>query len=174
LDQAARGEHLFFDKAAAPRCFVVDFSSPNAAKAMHVGHIRSTILGDSLARVLRLLGHKVITDNHVGDWGTQFGMLLVGWKSALDPARLETDPLAEMERIYKLISARCDPDKPEFDAATLERARAELVKLQAGDPENLGIWREMVRLSHSEFDAIYARLGVKFDHTLGESFYHPR
>jgi arginyl-tRNA synthetase len=79
-----------------------------------------------------------------------------------------------MERIYKLISARCDPDKPEYDAPTLERARAELVKLQAGDPEDLGIWREMVRLSHSEFDAIYARLGVKFDHTLGESFYHPR
>jgi arginyl-tRNA synthetase len=174
LQAAAQGEHLFFDKTAQPRTVVVDFSSPNAAKPMHVGHIRSTILGDSLARVLRLLGHNVITDNHLGDWGTQFGMLLAGWKTALDSARLQTDPLGEMERIYKLISARCDPDKPGFDRATLESARAELVKLQAGDAENLGIWREMIRLSQAQFDSIYGRLGVKFDYTLGESFYNPQ
>src|SRR6266853_4330488 len=80
LQAAARGEHLFFEKAAQPRTVVVDFSSPNVAKPMHVGHIRSTILGDSLARTLRLLGHRVVTDNHIGDGGTQFGMLLVGWK----------------------------------------------------------------------------------------------
>jgi arginyl-tRNA synthetase len=174
LQAAAQGEHLFFDKTAQPRTVVVDFSSPNAAKPMHVGHIRSTILGDSLARVLRLLGHHVITDNHLGDWGTQFGMLLAGWKTALDAARLQTEPLEEMERIYKLISARCDPDKPGFDRPTLERARAELVKLQAGDAENLGIWREMIRLSQAQFDSIYGRLGVKFDYTLGESFYNPQ
>ena len=78
LEAAARGDHLFFDSAAAPRTVVLDFSSPNVAKPMHVGHIRSTILGDSLARTLRLLGHRVITDNHIGDWGTQFGMLIVG------------------------------------------------------------------------------------------------
>jgi len=174
LQAAAQGEHLFFDKTAQPRTVVVDFSSPNAAKPMHVGHIRSTILGDSLARVLRLLGHDVITDNHLGDWGTQFGMLLAGWKTALDPARLQTDPLGVMERIYKLISARCDPDRPGFDHATLESARAELVKLQAGDAENLRIWREMIRLSQAQFDSIYGRLGVKFDYTLGESFYNPQ
>jgi len=174
LQAAAQGEHLFFDKTGQPRAVVVDFSSPNAAKPMHVGHVRSTILGDCLARVLRLLGHKVITDNHLGDWGTQFGMLLAGWKTALDPARLQSDPLGEMERIYKLISARCDPAKPEFDPATLDRARAELVKLQAGDAANLSIWRDIIRLSQSQFDSIYGRLGVKFDYTLGESFYNPR
>jgi arginyl-tRNA synthetase len=141
---------------------------------MHVGHIRSTILGDSLARTLRLLGHRVITDNHLGDWGTQFGMLLVGWKTLLDPASLQSDPLAEMERLYKTISAQCDPEKPGFCQATLDQARNELVKLQAGDTENLAIWRDMIRLSQAQFETIYGRLGVKFDHTLGESFYHPR
>jgi arginyl-tRNA synthetase len=174
LESAARGEHLFFEKHEQPRTVVVDFSSPNVAKPMHVGHIRSTILGDALARILRLLGHRVITDNHLGDWGTQFGMLLTGWKTVLDRASLERAPLAEMERIYKAISAQCDPDKPGFSQATLDRARAELVKLQAGDGENLGIWREMIAHSQAQFEAIYGRLGVKFDHTLGESFYQPR
>ena len=86
LQDAASGGSLFFEKAEKPRTVVVDFSSPNVAKPMHVGHIRSTILGDSLARTLRLLGHRVITDNHIGDWGTQFGKLLVGWKTNLDRA----------------------------------------------------------------------------------------
>jgi arginyl-tRNA synthetase len=174
LQEVMGGSPLFFEPTSQPRTVVVDFSSPNVAKPMHVGHIRSTILGDCLSRTLRLLGHRVITDNHIGDWGTQFGMLLVGWKTLLQPDQLKADPLAEMERIYKLVSGRCDPEKPGFDAATLERARAELVKLQAGDEENLGIWREMIRLSQTQFEAIYGRLGVKFDHTYGESFYNPR
>lgn len=80
LRAALSGGPLFFKKAETPRTVIIDFSSPNVAKPMHVGHIRSTILGDSLARVLRLLGHRVITDNHIGDWGTQFGMLIFGWK----------------------------------------------------------------------------------------------
>jgi arginyl-tRNA synthetase len=141
---------------------------------MHVGHIRSTILGDCLARTLRLLGHRVITDNHIGDWGTQFGMLIVGWKSLLDRAALKREPLAEMDRIYKSVQSKCDPGKPGYDAAVHESARAELVKLQRGDPENLAIWREMKALSQSQFDEIYSRLGVKFDHTLGESFYNDK
>lgn len=169
LASAARGEHLFFQKALQPRTIVIDFSSPNVAKPMHVGHIRSTILGDSLARVLRLLGHHVITDNHIGDWGTQFGMLLVGWKKHLDRGALERDAIAEMERIYKFVSAKCKEDP-----AVLEEARQELVRLQRGDEENLRIWREMLALSQIQFDTIYARLGVKFDHTLGESFYNPK
>ena len=174
LQSAARGEHLFFEKTTQPRTVVVDFSSPNVAKPMHVGHIRSTILGDSLARLLRLLGHRVITDNHLGDWGTQFGMLLVGWKTLLDAVGLQADPLREMERLYKAVSAQCDPEQPGFNQATLDRARAELVSLQAGDAANLDIWREMIRLSQVQFESIYRRLGVKFDHTLGESFYQPR
>ena len=169
LQEAARGKHLFFEPAAKPRMVVLDFSSPNIAKPMHVGHIRSTILGDCLARTLRLLGHQVITDNHVGDWGTQFGKLLIGWKRDLHPEALQQDPIAEMERLYKKINAAC-----ESDPALLEQARQELVKLQKGDPENLGIWREMVALSEAQFEAIYNRLEVKFDFVLGESFYNPK
>lgn len=168
LASAQRGEHLFFEKTTQPRTAVVDFSSPNVAKPMHVGHIRSTVLGDCLARTLRLLGHRVITDNHIGDWGTQFGKLLVGWKQYLDRAALQSDPIGEMERLYKTVNAACDAD-----AAVLETARQELVKLQSGDVENLSIWHEMIALSQRQFDEIYGRLGVKFDHTLGESFYNP-
>ena len=168
LAAAVRGEHLFFDRAATPKTVVIDFSSPNVAKPMHVGHIRSTGIGDALQRTLRLLGHNVITDNHIGDWGTQFGKLLIGWKQALDRAALERDAIAELERLYKIINAECDANP-----ARLEEAKAELVKLQAGDAENIAIWKEMIRLSQVQFDTIYGRLGVKFDHTLGESFYNP-
>ncbi|MCW5558613.1 MAG: arginine--tRNA ligase [Verrucomicrobiae bacterium] len=159
----------FLEPASAPRTVVVDFSSPNVAKPMHVGHIRSTALGDCLSRVLRALGHRVITDNHLGDWGTQFGKLIVGWKQHLDTAALERDPIAELERLYKVENAA-----GEADPARLDLARRELVALQAGDPENLAIWREMIRLSQTQFDALYGRLGVSFDHTLGESFYNPQ
>jgi arginyl-tRNA synthetase len=169
LQAALRGEHLFYSKAATPRTVVVDFSSPNVAKPMHVGHIRSTGIGDALQRILRLLGHHVVTDNHIGDWGTQFGKLLLGWKQILDRAALERDAIAELERLYKIINAECDA-KPE----RLEEAKQELVKLQAGDAENIAIWKEMIRLSQVQFDTIYGRLGVKFDVTLGESFYNPQ
>lgn len=168
LQAAARGDHLFFDKATRPRTVIIDFSSPNVAKPMHVGHIRSTGIGDALQRVFRLLGHRVITDNHIGDWGTQFGKLLLGWKSSLDRAALDRDAIAELERLYKLINTEC-----EVNPARLEAAKQELVKLQAGDAENTGIWKEMIRLSQIQFDAVYGRLGVKFDHALGESFYNP-
>ena len=169
LQAASQGQHLFFQKTKQPRVIVVDFSSPNVAKPMHVGHIRSTILGDSLARTLRLLGHRVITDNHIGDWGTQFGKLLVGWKQQLDRAALQSDPIGEMERLYKSINTASA-----HDPALLEQARQELVKLQEGDPENLRIWTEMIALSQVQFETIYDRLGVRFDHSLGESFYNPR
>jgi len=174
LQPAIRAEHPFVQKAKQPRTIVIDFSSPNVAKPMHVGHIRSTVLGDCLARTLRLLGHRVITDNHIGDWGTQFGMLLVGWKTLLDRQTLEADPLGEMERIYKAVQSKCDPEKTDYDAATHEAARAELVKLQQGDTQNLAIWSEMKALSQKQFDEIYSRLGVKFDYALGESFYNDK
>ena len=167
LNRVAAGAKLV-EPAAAPRTIVVDFSSPNVAKPMHVGHIRSTGIGDAIQRVLRLLGHRVITDNHLGDWGTQFGKLLVGWKEILDRKTLEADPIAELERLYKVINAECDANE-----TRLKQAQQELVKLQAGDPENNGIWQEMARLSQGQFDTVYGRLGVKFDHTYGESFYNP-
>ena len=169
LAGAFRGEHLFFRTAAQPRSIVIDFSSPNVAKPMHVGHIRSTILGESLSRIFRLLGHRVVTDNHIGDWGTAFGKLRVGWKESLDRDALQRDPIGEMERLYKKIHAECDAD-----ATRLDLARSELVKLQQGDAENLAIWKEMIRLSQVQFDQVYGRLKVSFDHTLGESFYNPQ
>lgn len=167
LNRVAAGANLV-EPAATPRTLVVDFSSPNVAKPMHVGHIRSTGIGDAIQRVLRLLGHRVFTDNHLGDWGTQFGKLLVGWKEILDRKTLEADPIAELERLYKIINAECDANE-----TRLKQAQQELVKLQAGDPENNGIWLEMARLSQGQFDTVYGRLGVKFDHTYGESFYNP-
>ena len=155
------------EKTESPRTVVVDFSSPNVAKPMHVGHIRSTGIGDAIQRILRLLGHNVITDNHIGDWGTQFGKLLVGWKTQLNRGALKDDPIAEMERLYKTIN-----EASESDEAVLESSRQELVKLQSGDEENLAIWHEMIKLSQHQFDDLYGRLGVSFDHTNGESFYN--
>lgn len=166
---AAAGGPLFFEPTAQPRTVVIDFSSPNVAKPMHVGHIRSTILGDCLARVFRLLGHAVVTDNHIGDWGTQFGMLLIGWKKHLDPQALEADPIFELERIYKKVNELAKQDE-----AVWNDAKSELASLQKGDEENLAIWKKMLALSQDQFDSIYGRLGVKFDHSLGESFYNPR
>ena len=168
LQSAARGEHLFFTKAASPKTIVIDFSSPNVAKPMHVGHIRSTGIGDALQRALRLLGHRVISDNHIGDWGTQFGKLIAGWKTVLDHEALKKDPICELERTYRFVNSAS-----EVDPAVLEESRQELVKLQAGDAENLSIWKEMIALSQKQFDEIYGRLGVKFDFALGESFYNP-
>jgi len=168
LDRAVRGEHLFFAKAASPKTIVIDFSSPNVAKPMHVGHIRSTILGDCLARVLRLLGHRVVTDNHIGDWGTQFGLIILGYKrqQRLRHGVFITD---DLELLYKRMveSSKNDPK-------ILEAVRNELVKLQSGDEENLALWESLVFISKEGFDAIYHHLGVKFDFTLGESFYNPK
>ena len=155
--------------AELPQTFIVDFSSPNVAKPMHVGHIRSTIIGDALARLLRFKGHRVVTDNHIGDWGTAFGKIIVGWKSDLDEANLEADPIGEMERLYKDVNERAKTDAALEDAARLETA-----KLQAGDEENRAIWERVRELSQEQFDRIYARLGIEFDVTLGESFYNGR
>jgi arginyl-tRNA synthetase len=174
------------------KTIVIDFSSPNVAKSMHVGHIRSTFLGDALARIAEFVGHKVIRDNHIGDWGTQFGMLLVGWKTMLDEGALQQDPIGEMERLYKAITARKKAENPKEtgtdeplesaasapesgpQASEIERQISEeLVKLQNGDPENLSIWRRMIELSQKQFDEVYTRLGVRFDVTNGESFYDP-
>ena len=97
--------------AEPAQTIVVDFSAPNVAKPMHVGHIRSTIIGDSLARIARFLGHEVITDNHIGDWGTQFGMIIHGWKTVLDHDDLQADPVAELLRVYRTVNAQCGEDE---------------------------------------------------------------
>lgn len=149
------------------KTIVVDFSAPNIAKPMHVGHIRSTFIGDCLARVARFVGHKVITDNHVGDWGTQFGMIIHGWKTLLDHAALKQDAIHELVRVYKAVNAATKSDE-----AVLETCKGELVKLQQGDVENLGIWRECVRLTLEQLEKVYGTLDISFDHYLGESFYN--
>jgi arginyl-tRNA synthetase len=148
---------------------VVDFSAPNVAKPMHVGHIRSTIIGDSLCRIARFLGYTVIADNHIGDWGTQFGMIIHGWKNHLDHAALEADPITELVRVYRDVNAAT-----KADPAVLETCKAELVKLQAGDAENLFIWQKCIELSKLGLERIYQTLDVKFDHWLGESHYNDR
>jgi arginyl-tRNA synthetase len=146
---------------------IVDFSSPNIAKQMHVGHLRSTIIGDAIARILSFMGHDVVRDNHLGDWGTQFGLLIVGMREWGNEGALQSDPIAELERVYKLASERAGSDE-----AFAERARAELAKLQTGDEENRKLWEHFVEVSRGALDAVYAELDVSFDVWLGESAYH--
>lgn len=164
---------LGVEAATSPKTIIVDFSSPNVAKPMHVGHIRSTILGDCLARLARFLGHHVITDNHLGDWGTQFGKVIYGWKHLLDEAALTSDPISELVRLYREVNAleAANENTPEGTPVS-SAVRQELVLLQQGDPENRKIWETAVALSRREFEKIYARLDVRFDEYLGESFYN--
>ena len=148
---------------------VIDFGSPNVAKPMHVGHIRSTVLGDALARIAQFLGHDVIRDNHIGDWGTQFGMVIYGWKNLLDREALQRNPLAEIVRIYKETNERAS-----INPEVREACRQELVRLQAGDKEDIDIWNECVAFSLQDFEHVYRLLDVHYDLQCGESFYHNR
>ncbi|MBW1879226.1 MAG: arginine--tRNA ligase [Deltaproteobacteria bacterium] len=150
----------------AGRTLVIDYSSPNIAKRMHVGHMRSTIIGNALDRLYRFLGWEVIADNHLGDWGTQFGKLIVGWRNWLDEEVFEKDPIGELQRVYIAFGQRAAED-PELKA----QARAETARLQAGDPENFALWQRFTEESVREFERVYERLGVRFDVALGESFY---
>ena len=162
-------ERLGVAKSTSPKKIVIDFGSPNVAKPMHVGHIRSTALGDALARIATFLGHDVIRDNHIGDWGTQFGMVIWGWKNLLDRQALQRNPLAEIVRIYKETNARSTSDPSVRDAC-----RQELVKLQSGDKENTDIWNECVALSMQDFQHVYQLLDIHYDIQCGESFYNDR
>jgi arginyl-tRNA synthetase len=164
-----RDQRLGVAETGSPRRIVIDLGSPNVAKPMHVGHIRSTVLGDALARVAQFLGHEVVRDNHIGDWGTQFGMVIYGWKNLLDRQALQRNPLAEIVRVYKETNERASTD-PQIR----EACRQELVKLQAGDKENTDIWNECVALSMQDFERVYELLDVHYDLQCGESFYHDR
>jgi arginyl-tRNA synthetase len=231
------------------RTYVIDYSAPNVAKPMHVGHIRSTVIGNSLWRTLRFLGHQAVGDNHLGDWGTQFGMIIYGHKHFLDRVAYQHRPVDELARLYRLVRHLIDyhedcerlpkleedlrhrelvveemrqaidgnsgekPDKrirkrlakAESSVtdvrAAIETSRqrlaaveanepmfqlagehpdistsvlGETAKLHAGDQENLCLWQEFLPLAEKEIERVYRRLDVEFDHTLGESFYHPR
>jgi len=169
LSDLLNDETLGIARPDHPKTVVVDFSSPNVAKPMHVGHIRSTVIGDSLARIIAALGHKVIRDNHLGDWGSQFGMILWGWKNHRDAAAYATDPVGELARLYRLAQSKVKDKEPGVEDA----ARAETAKLHAGDPENLALWQQFMPDCLSALNQVYDRLGVQFDVELGESFYNP-
>lgn len=153
----------------AGQTWVVDYSSPNTAKQMHVGHLRSAVIGEAICRLLAFSGARVIRDNHLGDWGTQFGKLIYGFKRWANPDAFRTDAIEELERVYRLGNDATPDGSP-----ALEEARQELVKLQNGDPENNALWRSFTEASQQAFDEIYQRLGIRFDHYLGESFYNDK
>jgi arginyl-tRNA synthetase len=247
INRLVTDERLGVPRAADPKRIVVDYSSPNVAKPMHVGHLRSTVIGDALYRILKFQGHEVAGDNHVGDWGTQFGMIIFGYKNFLDPREFEQNAVRELARLYRLVNQLADyheavaelpklrvtvadrqiqkhaaeaaappADKKEQEArkkhlkrlvneieefsdsissavkkieavdaspalkaladahpAIAAGAREETAKLHAGDPENLALWKKFMPACLGAIDAMYARLGVRFDTTLGESFYQP-
>ena len=246
LEGLARGlvgdERLGCERVAESRNVIVDYSSPNVAKPMHVGHLRSSVIGASLCHILRFAGHEVISDNHIGDWGTQFGMIIFGYQNFVDQAAYETDPVGELARLYRLVNQLSDyhgakqklPQLDEQVAAaetriadaeqsgedpkklkkTLKKLRSDLAglqearksaegkivtvdgdetlvalaaensniarlardetaKLHAGDEENRRLWDEFLPECLKALDAVYDKLGVTFDKTLGESFYQP-
>jgi arginyl-tRNA synthetase len=248
LEEVFADDQLGIEPVTAPTTFVIDYSAPNVAKPMHVGHIRSTVIGAALYRTLKFLGHNVISDNHIGDWGTQFGMILYGYKHFRDENAYLQNAVAELSRLYRLVNqlvgyhedlaalpelkkqierqekvvydlAAADPptdkaaakqadkaikraednldvlrvslaamhqriSRVEGDPAIEAHAKrhpnigtavlAETAKLHAGDDENRRIWHEVLPACLEEIERIYRRLGVTFDHTLGESFYHDR
>ena len=181
---AVRDERMGVPRVERPERIVIDYSSPNVAKPMHVGHIRSTVIGAALAQILAFRGHDVITVNHLGDWGTQFGMILWGYKRLRDEAAFAANPAAELGRLYRLVRkvAEAKPEELSGDPVAARLAAehpeagrevlAETEKLHKGDPENLALWKQFEPFCHGEIDRIYARLGVRFDHRMGESAYH--
>jgi len=146
---------------------VMDYSGPNVAKSMHIGHIRSTVIGSTLDKLYRSVGYTVIADNHIGDWGTQFGLLIMGYRNFVNEAALKEDPIGELERIYVESQGRAKEDEDWQQAA-----RDELVKLQQGDADNRALWQQFIDWSMPVFDAMYKRLDVSFELTRGESYYN--
>lgn len=149
---------------------VIDYSSPNIAKPMHVGHLRSTIIGDSLYRIFKFLGYKTISDNHIGDWGTQFGILLYAYKKYGDKKRVEKDPINELNKLYVEMNRKIkeNPQLKKF-------GKEEFKKLEEGNEENRKLWQWFVDVSMKKFEKVYSLLEInKFDYQLGESFYEDK
>ena len=168
-----RDQRLGVAAVKEPKRVVVDYSSPNVAKEMHVGHLRSTVIGDAIVRVLEAVGHRVTRQNHLGDWGTQFGMLIehILDREAEDAGTLEDAGQAELTALYQRAKQRFD-EEPEF----AERAKRRVVALQRGDEATLARWRKLIELSTRYFQSVYERLGVRLtpDDVRGESFYNDK
>ena len=169
IERLEKDPNFGTEQVGEGKTVILDYSSPNIAKSMHIGHIRSTVIGNAIDRLYRFLGYKVIADNHLGDWGTQFGLMLVGYREFLNEKALAESPVEELERIYV-----ASYNKSKEDPSWRDFAKAELVKLQQGDAENRALWEKFIKLSIGEFDTIYNRLDVKFDLYRGESFYNDR
>ena len=169
LDGIATSDRLGLVISAKPQCVVADYSSPNLAKEMHVGHIRGTVIGDSVVRVLEFLGHRVVRQNHIGDWGTQFGMLIAELDEQLASGAEAEMELDDLEVFYRQAKIHFDEDE-----AFATRARENVVKLQSGDSHCLNLWQKFIDVSLSHADAIYKKLGVTLtpEHVRGESAYN--
>ncbi len=167
LQAVADDSRLGIDSIATPQTVVVDYGGPNVAKQMHVGHLRSTIIGDAISRVLEFQGNHVIRQNHIGDWGTQFGMLIALLRSlnSTGDARIE-----DLDKFYKEARKRF-----ESESAFADEARATVVKLQGGGEQELSLWRKIVDESRRHFQPIFETLGVRLTQNdeRGESFYNP-
>ncbi|HYA68725.1 MAG TPA: arginine--tRNA ligase [Acidimicrobiales bacterium] len=166
----ADDERLGIPLACSPHTVVVDYSHPNVAKEMHVGHLRSTIIGDALVRMLEFVGHRVVRENHIGDWGTPFGMLIEHLLDLGEDQAIEELSVGDLNSFYRQARASFDADDRFRD-----RSRRRVVLLQSGDPETLRLWHVLVAQSLCYFDEVYAKLGVLLtdDDVVGESFYNP-
>lgn len=162
------GEEKFdFDFLNKEGQVIIDFSSPNLAKRMHIGHLRSTVIGDSIKRIYKHLGYDVVADNHIGDWGTPFGKLMVGYERWLDKKAYEENPVDELERIYVKFANEVELN-PELE----ELAREEIAKTQAGDESRIKLWKEILNATLEENEKLYNRMDITFDTYFGESYYN--
>lgn len=165
LQEQVCDAHVGIIQSGEGKTMVIDYSSPNIAKRMHIGHMRSTIIGNAIDRIYRAAGWNVVADNHIGDWGTQFGKLIVAWDRDCNQEAFQQDPIGELERLYVSFAQNATDED-------MELARKETVKLQQGDERNRSLWKTFIDESMKEFEKVYARLGIRFDVVYGESFYH--
>ncbi|MEF3303519.1 arginine--tRNA ligase [Paenibacillus sp. GYB003] len=168
-DVLRQGDRYGCRAIGSGKTIVIDFSSPNIAKPFHVGHLRSTVIGNALYRIHRFLGYDCVGINHLGDWGTQFGKLITAYKLWGDRNEVEAGGIEELMRLYVKFHDEAEA-KPELD----DTARAWFVKLERGDEEALELWRWFKAISYKEFERIYGLLGVTFDSDAGESFYNDK
>jgi arginyl-tRNA synthetase len=165
----AQGDNYGKSNIGQGKTIVIDYSSPNIAKPMGIGHLRSTVIGAALKRIYQHLGYSVVGINHLGDWGTQFGKLVVAYQHWADPVEMEKDPVKELYRIYVKIHEEAEQDKSLED-----ESRGIFKRLENGDPEIIALWRKLVALSKQEFNKLYKLLGVDFESDAGESFYNDK